>query len=55
MIGIACPPTQAIISHELIWEITEQLIARGACTRVPQGEDLTGLLFLLTSEVDLVQ
>ncbi|MDF2706009.1 MAG: hypothetical protein K0R62_1661 [Nonomuraea muscovyensis] len=36
-----------IISHELIWEITEQLVARGTCTRAPQGEDLTGLLFLL--------
>ncbi|RSN11737.1 hypothetical protein DMB42_14330 [Nonomuraea sp. WAC 01424] len=38
-----------VISHELIWEITEQLIARGACTRAPQGEDLTGLLFLLAA------
>lgn len=36
-----------IIAHELIWEITERLIARGACTRAPQGEDLTALLFLL--------
>jgi hypothetical protein len=41
-----------IISHELIWEITEQLIARGTCTRAPQGEDLTGLLFLLAAEVE---
>ncbi|MEV0235090.1 hypothetical protein [Nonomuraea sp. NPDC050786] len=38
-----------VIAHELIWEITEQLIARGACTRAPQGEDLTGLLFLLAN------
>lgn len=38
-----------IISHELIWEMTEQLIARGTCTRAPQGEDLTGLLFLLAN------
>jgi hypothetical protein len=36
-----------IISHELIWEVTERLIARGTCTRAPQDEDLTGLLFLL--------
>ncbi|WP_144070102.1 hypothetical protein [Nonomuraea indica] len=38
-----------IVAHELIWEITEQLIARGVCTRAPQGEDLTGLLFLLAN------
>ncbi|MEV4107721.1 hypothetical protein [Nonomuraea sp. NPDC049695] len=38
-----------IISHELIWEITEQLIARGTCTRAPQGDDLTGLLLLLAN------
>ncbi|MEV4181594.1 hypothetical protein AB0J28_09120 [Streptosporangium canum] len=36
-----------VISHELIWEITEQLIARGACMPAPHGDDLTGLLFLL--------
>ncbi|WP_133061497.1 hypothetical protein [Streptosporangium minutum] len=36
-----------VIAHELIWEITEQLIARGSCTRAPQDEELTDLLFLL--------
>jgi hypothetical protein len=38
-----------IVAHELIWEVIEQLIARGACAPAPRGEDLAALLFLLSA------